>query len=313
MKKTLLFTFFLINFFSVYAQQDLLLEKYMKQSIKQESVIDSLKKVSKNEKENISKQSNDYQNKLNGKNDTIKSLKLNLAKLEKFKAEMNKNNALFKQKNDTINLLKKQIVDLNKQKLDENQKYLQNLREENTKGKNEVKSKFINNYKDKKFDELIVSSSKNSVQRDILITEDNDIKQTLNDLIIFFEAKEILEKRYNAVQLRSTQLQLNKLKQQSEIVLKLNDNIESYITLSSGLADCLVKIDEIDKKETVGSDKDLKKMKYKKILSEISTYIFEYDFNFVDYPYLSDIISQLIKLKRTNPDADINDLIKKLQ
>ena len=54
-------------------------------------------------------------------------------------------------------------------------------------------------------------------------------------------------------------------------------------------------------------------MKYKKILSEISTYIFEYDFNFVDYPYLSDIISQLIKLKRTNPDADINDLIKKLQ
>lgn len=313
MKKTLLFTFFLINFFSVYAQQDLLLEKYMKQSIKQESVIDSLKKVSKNEKENISKQSNDYQNKLNGKNDTIKSLKLNLSKLEKFKAEMNKNNALFKQKNDSINLLKKQIVDLNKQKLDENQKYLQNLREENTKGKNEVKSKFINNYKDKKFDELIVSSSKNSVQRDILITEDNDIKQTLNDLIIFFEAKEILEKRYNDEQLKNTQLQLNKLKQQSEIVLKLNDNIESYITLNSGLADCLVKIDEIDKKETVGSDKDLKKMKYKKILSEISTYIFEYDFNFVDYPYLSDIISQLIKLKRTNPDADINDLIKKLQ
>ncbi len=313
MKKTLLFTFFLINFFSVYAQQDLLLEKYMKQSIKQESVIDSLKKVSKNEKENISKQSNDYQNKLNVKNDTIKSLKLNLSKLEKFKAEMNKNNALFKQKNDSINLLKKQIVDLNKQKLDENQKYLQNLREENTKGKNEVKSKFINNYKDKKFDELIVSSSKNSVQRDIIITEDNDIKQTLNDLIIFFEAKEILEKRYNAEQLKSTQLQLNKLKQQSEIVLKLNDNIESFITLNSGLADCLVKIDEIDKKETVGSDKDLKKMKYKKILSEISTYIFEYDFNFIDYPYLSDIISQLIKLKRTNPDADINDLIKKLQ
>ena len=202
---------------------------------------------------------------------------------------------------------------MNKQKLDEHQKYLQNLREENTKGKNEVKSKFINNYKDKKFDELIVSSSKNSVQRDILITEDNDIKQTLNDLIIFFEAKEILEKRYNDEQLKNTQLQLNKLKQQSEIVLKLNDNIESYITLHSGLADCLVKIDEIDKKETVGSDKDLKKMKYKKILSEISTYIFEYDFNFVDYPYLSDIISQLIKLKITNPYDDIKDLIKKLQ
>lgn len=313
MKKTLLLPFFIFSFFSVFAQQDVLLEKYMKQSIKQEFVIDSLKKVSKNDKENISKQSNDYQNRLNGKNDTIKSLKLNLLKLEKFKAEMNKNDGLFKQKNDSINLLKKQIVDLNKLKLDDNQKYLQNLLEENIKGKNEVKSKFINNYKNKKFDDLIVSSSKNSIQRDILIIDDNDVKPILNDLIIFFEAKEILEKRYNAEQLNSTQLQLNKLKQQSTMLTVLNDNIESYLSFNNGLAECLVKIDVIDKNGPAGTNKEVKKLKYDRILSEISMYIFEYDFNFVDYPYLSDIVSQLIKRKRTNPDADINDLIKKFQ
>lgn len=313
MKKTLLLPFFIFSFFSVFAQQDELLEKYMKQSIKQELLIDSLKKVSKSEKDNLNKQSKDYQSKLNAKNDTLKSLKLNLSKLEKYKSEMNKNEVLFKQKNDSIILLKNQIVLLNKQKLDENQKFSQNLREENIKGKGEVKSKLINYYMNKNFDELIVSTAKNTIQRDILILEDSNIKPILNDLIIFFEAKAIIEKKYNAEQMKNMQLQMNKLKQQSEILASLTENFENYEVFNNGLAECLVKIDGIDKKETVGSDKELKKLKYNKILSEISIYIFDYDFNFIDYPYLSEILLQLIKRKKANPDADINDLIKKLQ
>jgi hypothetical protein len=313
MKKTLLLPIFILSFFSVFAQQDVLLEKYMKQSIKQEFAIDSLKKVSKSENDNFSKQSKDYQSKLNAKNDTIKILKLNLSKLEKYKSEMNKNEALFKQKNDSIILLKNQIGILNKQKLDENQKYIQNLREENIKGKNEVKSKFIDYYKNKKFDELIVSTSKNSIQRDLLIIEDNNDKALLNDLIIFFEAKAVLEKKYNNEQLKITLFQLNQLKRQSEMLTSLAENIDNYQIFNNGLVECLLKINKIDNKETVGNDKDLKILKYNKILSEISIYIFEYGFNFVDYPYLSDILSQLIKRKKPNPDADINDLIKKLQ
>lgn len=313
MKKTVLLPFFIFSFFTAYAQQDVLLEKYMKQSIKQEFLIDSLKKISKNENISFIKQTKDNLIKLNAKNDTIKFLKLNLSKLEKYKSEMNKNDELFKQKNDSIILMKTQIGNLNKQKQNDNQKSVQNLLEENIKGKNEVKSKFIDYYKNKMFDELIVSSSKKSIQRDILIIEDNDIKPILNDLIIFFESKAIFENRYNAEELTSIKLQLNKLNYQSEILMRLKENIENYQALNNGLLDCLVKINGIDIKETVGSDKDLKKLKYNKILSEVSIYIFDYDFNFIDYPYLSDILLQLIKRKKSNPDADINDLIKKIQ
>lgn len=313
MKNTLLLLFCMFSLFSVYAQQDVLLEKYMKQSLKQELVIDSLKKVSKSNIEKFDKKSKEYQNEINSKNDSIKSLKLNLSKVEKFKSEMNKNESLFKQKNDSISLLKKQNIDLNKQKIDDKKLFVQNLREENLKGKNEVKSKLINYYTSEKFDELIVSTSKNSIQRDILIIEDNEVIRILNDLIMFFEAQAILNKKYNIEQLKSVQLQLNKLKQPSEQLARLTENIENYQGFNNDLLECLLKINEIDKKETVGFDIVLKKLKYNKILSELSTYIFDNDFNFVEYPYLSDIILELIKRKKPNPDSDINDLIKKLQ
>lgn len=313
MKNTLLLLFCMFSLFSVYAQQDVLLEKYMKQSLKQELVIDSLKKVSKSNIEKFDKKSKEYQNEINSKNDSIKSLKLNLSKVEKFKSEMNKNESLFKQKNDSISLLKKQNIDLNKQKIDDKKLFVQNLREENLKGKNEVKSKLINYYTSEKFDELIVSTSKNSIQRDILIIEDNEVIRILYDLIMFFEAQAILNKKYNIEQLKSVQLQLNKLKQPSEQLARLTENIENYQGFNNDLLECLLKINEIDKKETVGSDIVLKKLKYNKILSELSTYIFDNDFNFVEYPYLSDIILELIKRKKPNPDSDITDLIKKLQ
>lgn len=309
MKKILILTLFLFSFCSIYAQQDLI-----KVISKQAVVIDSLQKVIKGESENFSKQLKEYQKNLKNKSDTLKILKLDLSKLEKFKAEKNKSESLFKQKNDSIKLLSKQAGDVSKQLFDEKQKCRQNLREENIKGKNEVKSEIISNYKNKKFDDLILSSSKISIQRDLLLIDNNtDIKNVLNDLNIYFEAKAIFEKRYNTEQLKGIQSQLNLIKQQSSLLDKLKENIDNYQTFNNGLIDCLLKIDEIDKKETVGSDKVLINLKYNKILSEISTYIFDYDFNFIDNPYLSDVLLQLIKLKKPNPDADISNLIKKLQ
>ncbi len=53
--------------------------------------------------------------------------------------------------------------------------------------------------------------------------------------------------------------------------------------------------------------------KLNKILSELSKFIFDYNFNFVDYPYFSDIVLDIIKRKQPNPDADIVDLLKKTE
>jgi hypothetical protein len=49
------------------------------------------------------------------------------------------------------------------------------------------------------------------------------------------------------------------------------------------------------------------------VLSEISVYIFNYDFNFTYYPYLSNIVLEIIKRKQPDADADISDLLNALQ
>ena len=54
------------------------------------------------------------------------------------------------------------------------------------------------------------------------------------------------------------------------------------------------------------------KKKLDKILAEFSFFIFNYEFNFLDYPYLSDIILEIIKRKQPNADADISNLLNKL-
>lgn len=308
MKKIFISTLFIFSFCKVYAQTDLI-----KVISSQAVQIDSLKKLVKSENENFSKLSKEYNRNLKNQIDSLKILKLELSKLEAFKAEKNKSEILFKQKNDSLKLLTKEIVEINKRLFDEKQKNQQNLLAENLKGKNEIKSEIINSYKNKKFDELILLSSKYSIQRDLFLTENNiEIKNLLNDLNIYLQAKEILEKRCAPEQINSIKLQLNLIKQQSPLLDKLKENVDNYPIFNNGLKECFIKIDEIDKKNTVGSYKDLINLKYNKILSEISTYIFEYDFNFNDYPYLSDVIIQLIKLKKSNPDADISNLIKKL-
>ena len=161
MKKILILTLFLFSFYSIYAQQDLI-----KVISKQAVVIDSLQKVIKGESEDFSKQSKDYQKNLKNQSDTLKILKLDLSKLEKFKAEKNKSESLFKQKNDSIKLLSKQAGDVSKQLFDEKQKCQQNLREENIKGKNEVKC-FI--------------SERGNQRIEIKDLKTNEIWQTLED------------------------------------------------------------------------------------------------------------------------------------
>ena len=47
-------------------------------------------------------------------------------------------------------------------------------------------------------------------------------------------------------------------------------------------------------------------------MAEISYYIFNYDFNFMDYPYLSVVVLEIIKRKAPNPDAKISDLLQQL-
>lgn len=306
MKIKISLVFLFLNFYSVFSQQELI-----KEIKKQTITIDSLSKIIKMERENYRVQNET----LKSKTDSIIGLKSTLSKLDKFKNDKNKIEGQLKQKNDSISILKKQKSEIVQKISDEKIKSDQYLTNEKEKYKAELLNKIAVTYKDKKFDDLIASSTKMSVERDIqLLGENNELNQVLNELKIYFEAKTLLEIQFNTEHIKTTLIELNKIKQQSVSLEKLKYQLENYQLVNNKLIECLNSIKEIDKKETVmGMDKEIKQLKFDKILNEISKFVFDSDFKQADYPYLSDILFQVIKLKIPNPDTDITNFSKKIE
>jgi hypothetical protein len=61
-----------------------------------------------------------------------------------------------------------------------------------------------------------------------------------------------------------------------------------------------------------GMDKTTKQDKLNKIFSILLTFVFDFDLKYNDYPYLFDIVLDVIKRKQSNADEDISDLLKKI-
>ena len=305
MKKILILTLILCGFHSAYAQQDLI-----KEVSRQAVVIDSLQKDVGFLKNNNKQMTIECQNNLKNLTDTIRSLKSDLSELEKFKASKKIIDDQLKQKNDSIALLKNQIYEKGKQISDEKTTRDKYAREEYEKGKQSVSANVANSYTNESFDDLIKSSTKLSVQRDIQLVGSNPgVQPILSDLKTYFNAKELLEKKFDAAQVKNAQSQLHQIKQESVLLEELKEIIENYQNFNEGLKNTIMKIVVLDKDEIVaGMSNSIQDRKFIKI----SSYIFDYDFNLLDYPYLSDIALEIIKLKQPDADADISDLLKRL-
>lgn len=293
---------------------------------------DSLQKqVIKPLNDSISYFKNSYNlevSKLNRKIDTsekeIYELNIRVKKLEKENVELafNKvkieNDSLQKQ----VGLLNVYLMDLKKQILvkegqisDTKRIGEENASKERDKGRQELLGGFISAYKDKKFDDLLKLSTKQSVERDIqLIGVNSEVKTILQDLKKYFDAEVLLNNKIDLVHIKNTQGQINQIKQQSELLNKLKEKLGSYKIFNDGLKETIEKVIALDNREMVSGMGDaVQKQKFNKILSELTSFIFSYDFNFFDYPYLSDIFLEIVKRKQPNTDAEITDLLLKLQ
>ncbi len=91
----------------------------------------------------------------------------------------------------------------------------------------------------------------------------------------------------------------------------MKENLEMYKLRNEGLNIAITKIIELDKK-FVANDDYTQNTKLLDILAELSWYFRNYRFNFIDYPYLSNIVLDIMKLKQKNANADISDLLSKL-
>ncbi len=284
--------------------------------------IDSLKKANKTfviTNDSLKKviSANGFRNKQQSENqeDIIEALKKELSDLEKFKSNKKANEITLVAKSDSIKSLKKQITEKDNEIKTITVSSKKDADAEKENGKNEVLNILVNIYKNNSFDELINSSSIASVQRDRQIIGNNtDVKQIFTDLEIYFNCKNLLSNKYNAEQVNNAKSQVTLIKQQSKLVAALKNNLDNFKTFNEGLNAAIKNIIAIDIKIVAkGMPEGVVKGKLDKVLSELSKFIFDYNFNFVDYPYFSDIVLDIIKRKQPNPDADISDLLKKIE
>lgn len=305
MKKLITFIAIFCSFNSAFAQNELI-ERLEKQAVE----IDSLKKISITDLEKNQKEKNEN----NNLKDTLKKLRSDFANLDEFRKLKQNIDILIGQKTDSIKDLKAIISEKDKQIATEKQNAENKANEGYEKGKYEILTIIVNKYKNQSFDDLLISSSKQSIGQDLLICKDlPESSKILSDLNIYYNAKELLENKIDINQIKNQLMQLGLIKRKSLTIDKLKEIISNYQTFDQGLKETIEKIISLDKREVVaGMSNEIQKKKLDKILGEVSSYIFNYDFNLTDYPYLSGIILELIKIKQPNADADISDLLKKL-
>ena len=278
----------MINFFSANSQ-----ESTLDRVIKQSKEIDSLRK----RVVNLEIDNKRLSTLINNKDKENKKLSTQVTKLNSCKP--------LKITHDSL-LVKYKELEKSNRTLESN--YQDDLKTYKTKA--QIYSKISTNYKTQDFEYLISNFSKESVARDSnLLIQDKEIQKRFNELKFYFEAKELLSNPYDANKIQIAQNKLNSIDQTSEKLDNLKQLLEDYKVNYHGLKDCLENISKIDSKVSEMPE-DVRRDKIKDIIYELSTYIFDYDINFNDYPYISKVLNRIIIDKYGNPDKNISKLLK---
>lgn len=295
MKKIILYVYALFCIQNVLAQQDLI-DKVTKQAVE----IDSLKRAINSLKIVNTTTIKDYEDSLKELNESNVNLLSKVSTIDSLSVLEKSLKSQLIQKSDSIFKLKAFIK--------ENESLLLTVE-----AFYKVKDIWAQRYLSKDFDELIQSSTLNSIQRDATLLDDNlEVTSILTDLEKYFEAKNAIGLKLDEILLKNSLTDINKIERESTLLNKLRTDIENYPAFANDLKRCIERIIDLDSKETVrGMSSEIQKMKHGKIMNEISEYIFGFDFQLVDYPYLSNIIFEVLKEKQPNPDADISFLLKR--
>lgn len=319
MKTLFLSILTLFIFVNVNAQEDLI-KKITDQAVEINNLKEELKKrdqgIKTKEDDVLKNQATIKQllDKVREKQDSIKFLKSIPQELAKLQKEIILNENKLAEKNDAIALLKSEIIENEQKEVLQIQKSIELAKEEKQSGKNEIISKIENKYKNKPFDSLIKTFSESSIKEDLIIFgQTSENKPLLTDLMTYFQAEKLLENRFESLSINKAQTQLEQINQKSELVSLLKRKLEDYQMMNDGLKQSFEKITLLDQRETVsGMQEEIIEKKRNKILADISQYIFNYDLNLLDYPFLSNAIMEVIKRKQPNPDADISDILGNL-
>lgn len=303
MKKLFILLLIVVACYPAYSQD--CCDKVEKQAVK----IYNLEKLVQNEKEN----NQNYQIIVTKYIDTNRLLKAELKMLEQFKDEKKSFDTKLAQKSDSIELIKQIIVAKDRQILVVNQECEKRSGEEKEKGRNDALMDVIDDYNKKNFDTIILFSTRFSVQRDLqLVGSNNAIKELLLDLKIYFDATEILTRRYDALMVGNAVKALNQMKRQSSLLEQLKKDIGSYNEYRESLFRHLSNLCDLDKRKSALNDPEIEKIKFKDVAEIMADYLNSYP-DYKKYPFLSDIVFDIFRRKAEDSDNDITDLLNKVQ
>jgi chromosome segregation ATPase len=255
----------------------------------------------------LQKQIKDLKNEISVEKQKVSDLNKNKIKEEKEKLQTKADSL-----NGEILKLNQTIADKDRQIATSRQQGDQKARTEKENGKKEALASLINSYKNKMFDDLIKSSNKESVRRDMqLIGNNAEVNPILTDLQIYFNAEELLLKKIDAAQIKNAQTQLSQIKRQSKRLDALKENIEYYQDFNTALKETIGKLVSLDNRNSAAGDSEIQKRKFNDIVTILADYMYNY-YDYTKYKYLSDIVFEIIKRKKPSADADISDLLNKL-
>lgn len=251
----------------------------------------------------------------------LKDLKKELQNEQEKVTDLNKNKLVVEKDNllakvDSMNtVISNQIKTLaDKDKQIETEKAIGITKVETAKneGKAEAMTSILNSYKNRSFDDLIKFSSRESVNRDLPLLGNNlDVKPILHDLLIFFSAQDLLSEKFDDIRIRNAQIQLNQIKHQSKLLDTLKEDVEYYKEFNTAFIETINKVANLDNSKSAGGDSGFQKSKFTEIVTILTDFMYDY-YHYPKYPYLSDKMLEIIKIKKHNADADISDLLIKL-
>jgi carboxypeptidase C (cathepsin A) len=289
-------------------------QDYFGEIKKQAVEIDSLKREIKSNNQNSEKRLQHVSEVINILQMEIQAFQKDSVEIHNYLNEKPKIEDQIKQKTDSLRLLKIEISDTKQKIYDKNREWENKAEERYKEGQQNVYAKFVSIYNGyKSFTDLITATTELSVERDLsLFANSEGPKQKLKDLHRYFASLKVLNEKYNEQRRTFAINQLDSISQKSELIDKLRTNLIDYKICSEGLKKSIESIIQIDNREKVNNP-EIQKLKLEKILSILSTYIFNFNFNMNDYPYLSNILVEIIKRKQPNADADISDLVENLK
>ncbi len=310
MKKYVLFAFLLFCFFNAHAQD------FTKEDEKLVLEKDSLQKVIKKIRDNNAHVNKSFIDSIASYNSKIDNLNSNIKELKKDTAYMNKQikkcdpnhiknletklqqlEETIKEKDGNIKSIKVECDNMQREKYQEGQQVVYNQIQQI--------------YQLDSFDALISSSTQKSINRDLELVGNNQVaKKKLEDLKIYFTALQVLDEKYNEQKVRNAQGQISNITQ-SALVENLKDKLEKYKLCNDALQSTIATIIELDH-EFIANNDDTQKIKLRDILFELAGYFRNYRFNFLDYPYLSEIVLEIMKVKQLDANSDLSPFLNKL-